>query len=112
MADYRSLISRAVGGLEHNTSDNRRVLYERARAALMGQLRAVDPPLDDAELTRERLALEEAIRQVEAEAAAQAPPAPAHPPKQAPASAEAANPAESAAPPVHGPPQRSPSPQA
>mgnify|MGYP000562737572 CR=1 FL=1 len=34
MTDYQPLISRAVGGLENNTGENRRVLYERARSAL------------------------------------------------------------------------------
>ena len=70
MADYEPLIARAVAGLEHNTGDNRRVLYERARGALVSQLRGVDPPLEEADITRERLALEEAIRKIEAEAAA------------------------------------------
>ena len=46
------------------------MLYERARTALVAQLRGMsDPPLTEAEITRERLALEEAIRKVEAEAA-------------------------------------------
>jgi hypothetical protein len=71
MADYQPLISRAVAGLEHNTGENRRVLYERARAALVNQLRNADPPLEESEISRERVALEEAIRKVEAEAAAQ-----------------------------------------
>ncbi len=69
MADYHPLISRAVAGLEKNTGENRRVLYERARAALVNQLRSVEPPLDESDITRERLALEEAIRKVEADAA-------------------------------------------
>src|SRR6185312_4719579 len=67
MAEYLSLISRAVAGLEHNTGENRRVLYERARSALINQLRGIEPPLDEADITRERLSLEEAIRKVEAE---------------------------------------------
>ena len=33
MADYHPLISRAIAGLEQNTGENRRVLYERARGA-------------------------------------------------------------------------------
>lgn len=74
MADYLPLISRAVAGLEHNTGENRRVLYERARVALLNQLRGVDPPLEESDITRERLALEEAIRKVEAEAAKTAQP--------------------------------------
>jgi len=69
MADYHPLIARAVDGLEYNTGENRRVLYERARAALLKQLRGVEPALDEADITRERLALEEAIRKVEADAA-------------------------------------------
>ena len=39
MADYYPLISRAVAGLEKNNGENRRALYERARAALLAQLR-------------------------------------------------------------------------
>jgi hypothetical protein len=68
MADYTPLIQRAVEGLENNTGENRRVLYERARVALTAQLRGMEPPLEESEITRERLALEEAIRNVEGEA--------------------------------------------
>jgi hypothetical protein len=67
MADYHPLIARAVEGLGNNTADARRTLYERARAALVAQLRGIDPPLSEADITRERLALEDAIRKVEAE---------------------------------------------
>ena len=70
MADYYPLIARAVAGLDPNASgESRRALYERARTALIAQLRGVQPPLTEAEITRERLALEEAVRKVEAEAA-------------------------------------------
>src|SRR5436853_7785135 len=69
MADYYPLIARAVAGLDKNTGENRRALYERARTALVAQLRGVQPALEESEITRERLALEEAIRKVEAEAA-------------------------------------------
>jgi hypothetical protein len=69
MADYHPLIARAVAGLEKNSGENRRALYERARTALVAQLRGVTPALEESEITRERLALEEAIRRVEAEAA-------------------------------------------
>src|SRR5262245_18412500 len=67
MADYYPLIARAVAGLEKNTGDARRALYERARTALVAQLRGVNPPLSENDVTRERLALEESIRKVEAE---------------------------------------------
>ena len=69
MADYYPLIARAIAGLDKNTGEARRALYERARTALVAQLRGVNPPLEESEITRERLALEEAIRKVEAEAA-------------------------------------------
>ena len=69
MADYYPLISRAVSGLDRNTGENRRALYDRARTALVSQLRGVEPTLEETDITRERLALEEAIRKVEAEAA-------------------------------------------
>src|SRR2546423_14295833 len=70
MADYYPLVAKAVAGLEKNTGEGRRMLYERARTALVAQRRGInDPPLTEAEITRERLALEEAIRKVEAEAA-------------------------------------------
>jgi hypothetical protein len=72
MADYYPLVARAVAGLDKNTGEARRALYERARTALVAQLRGTDPPLDEAEITRERLALEEAIRKVETEAARRA----------------------------------------
>jgi hypothetical protein len=71
MADYYPLISRAVAGLEKNNGENRRALYERARAALLAQLRGVAPALNESDITRERLALEESIRKVEAESARQ-----------------------------------------
>jgi hypothetical protein len=76
MADYYPLISRAVTGLDKNTGENRRALYERARAALVNQLRSVEPALNESDITRERLALEESIRKVEAEAAKRSRPEP------------------------------------
>jgi hypothetical protein len=79
MADYYPLIARAVGGLDKNTGENRRALYERARSALVNQLRSVDPPLNESDITKERLALEESIRKVEAEASKRAREAAAEP---------------------------------
>jgi len=79
MAEYYPLIARAVAGLDKNTGENRRALYERARAALVNQLRGVDPPLDEADITRERLGLEDAIRRLEAEAAKKVSEEPAEP---------------------------------
>ena len=73
MADYYPLIARAIAGLDASaTGEQRRALYERARTALIAQLRGVTPPLSESEITRERLTLEEAIRKVEQEAAQRA----------------------------------------
>ena len=93
MADYYPLVAKAIAGLEKNTGEGRRALYERARSALVAQLRGMnDPPLTEAEITRERLALEEAIRKVEAEAARRgrdAPkPEPPKPPERPPPGAD------------------------
>ncbi|MBV9530521.1 MAG: hypothetical protein JO283_05525, partial [Bradyrhizobium sp.] len=73
MADYYPLIARAIAGLDPNApGESRRALYEKARAALIAQLRSVQPPLSESEITRERLSLEEAVRKVESEAAQRA----------------------------------------
>src|SRR5260221_7889336 len=73
MADYYWLIARAIAGLDPSApGESRRALYERARAALIAQLRSVQPPLSESEITRERLSLEEAVRKVESEAAQRA----------------------------------------
>src|SRR6266480_7372673 len=73
MADYYPLIARAIAGLDPSApGESRRALYERARAALIAQLRGVQPPLSESEITRERLSLEEAVRKVESEAAQRA----------------------------------------
>jgi hypothetical protein len=73
MADYYPLIARAIAGLDPSApGESRRALYERARSALIAQLRSVQPPLSESEITRERLSLEEAVRKVESEAAQRA----------------------------------------
>src|ERR1700733_5750362 len=69
MTDYQPLIARAIEGLGKSTGEARRALYERARSALVTQLRSVEPALSESEIPRERLSLEEAIRKVEADAA-------------------------------------------
>lgn len=68
MTDYRPLLSRAITSLDPNTGEARRAVYDRARTALVNQLRGMNPPLAESDITRERLALEEAIRRIEGEA--------------------------------------------
>jgi|GEM_PF-453994 len=68
MADYKELIRRAIEALPENNGAARRGVYEKARAALVNQLRAINPPLPARDITQHRLNLEDCIRQVEQEA--------------------------------------------
>lgn len=68
MADYRELLRKAIDALPENTGANRRAVYEKARSALVAQLRAIEPPLPAREITTHRLNLEDCIREVEHEA--------------------------------------------
>lgn len=67
MADYYPLLVRAISGLSQNTAETRKIVFDRARAALLKQLRSVEPPLPEGEIVRERQSLEEAIRRISAE---------------------------------------------
>jgi hypothetical protein len=66
MADYYSVISRAVAALEINTFDDRRAIYNRARAVQSYQLGK--RPYNKADFGRKRSMLEDAISRVETEA--------------------------------------------
>ena len=92
MADYQSLLTRAVANLSStNSAATRQAIYDRARKALLTQLRTLRPPLPESDIAREENALNQAIAQVEAKfggtdtAHAEPPPAktasstPAHP---------------------------------
>ncbi|MBM3553390.1 MAG: hypothetical protein FJX45_16965 [Alphaproteobacteria bacterium] len=70
MADYHSLIARAVAALPQSTPDARQAVYERARKALFNQLRGIQPPVAEEDIAAEGRALDEAIARVEAESAA------------------------------------------
>src|ERR1700745_3408931 len=65
MADYHSLISRAVAALETNTFEARRTIYNHARAAQSEQLHK--RPFNKKNFDHERLMLEDAISRVEIE---------------------------------------------
>ena len=67
MADYYSIVARAVSRLPLNNDEARHAIYERARTVLQETLRNHDPPLSEADLTGERSALEVAIERVETE---------------------------------------------
>lgn len=76
MAEYYPLLAKAVSGLPDSTPAMRHAIYERARKALLGQLRALQPPVPEADIEKESQALDVAVARIEAEyadAAAQAP---------------------------------------
>ncbi|WP_319532907.1 hypothetical protein [uncultured Cohaesibacter sp.] len=65
MADYYVILKRAVSVLPEGTREQRQAIYDKARKALLAQLQNMDPPLAPAEITKQRMALEEAVRSVE-----------------------------------------------
>ncbi|MEZ0251723.1 MAG: histidine kinase [Methylobacteriaceae bacterium] len=82
MADYYPLLARALEALPDRTPALRKAVYDRARSALIGQLRNLDPPVPEADIELERKALDTAIGRLEIEygttpAAPSAAPAPA-----------------------------------
>ncbi|MBE7220286.1 MAG: hypothetical protein INR64_17590, partial [Caulobacteraceae bacterium] len=69
MAEYYPLLSRAVAGLRDGAPEARQAIYGRARQALLGQLRGMQPPVPEEAITKEITALDEAIAKLEAEMA-------------------------------------------
>ena len=71
MADYFSLLAKAVGNLPKTSPPSaRKAIYDRARAALIRQLRSLGPTLSEADIAREEAALEAAVARLEEELAA------------------------------------------
>jgi hypothetical protein len=68
MADYYSILGKAVTGLDLNTLAERRRLYGRARDALHAEVRGAYPPVDHSTIMAARKSLEEAIGKVETQA--------------------------------------------
>jgi predicted regulator of Ras-like GTPase activity (Roadblock/LC7/MglB family) len=64
MVDYYLLLSRAVAGIPRSMPNARRALYDRARRALVNDLKA---GLAEADLAAEKRSLEEAIARIESE---------------------------------------------
>ena len=67
MADYYSVLSRAVVDLETGDHSAREELYERARSIIVAELRKQNPSISALAITREQAALEAAIRRLETE---------------------------------------------
>jgi hypothetical protein len=72
MTNYYPLMASVVAALDPNTAEARRQLYDSARVGFPTYLGNLDPPLSDSGITRERTALEETIRRLEAEQMAHA----------------------------------------
>jgi hypothetical protein len=68
MADYHSVLARAVTGLDLNTPAARRRLYERARIALSSEMHGAYPRFHRSEIAAAEMSLEMAIEAVEAQA--------------------------------------------
>jgi hypothetical protein len=68
MADYYSLIAKAVGALDLNTEKARHRVYERARTALHSRMHGAHLPFHRSQIAAEELSLQMAIDAVEAEA--------------------------------------------
>jgi len=68
MADYYPIISDAIAALNKRASETRGLFHDRARAIFADRLRKADPPLSETFIENERLALEDAISKVEADA--------------------------------------------
>ncbi|HYA71795.1 MAG TPA: hypothetical protein VEF36_01425 [Roseiarcus sp.] len=108
MADYYSLLAKAVANLpKASPASARKAIYDRARKALVRQLRSLGPALSEADIAREEAALEAAVARLEAQfaPAPSAPPAalasrPAEAPAHAPPLAATAKPNAPASPPV------------
>jgi hypothetical protein len=63
-------LSRAVGNLPKTASPAvRKAVYDRARGALVNQLRSMKPPLPEGDILREQTALDAAVARIEAETA-------------------------------------------
>lgn len=103
MADFYPVLSRAIAGLQEQTPEARRAVYDRAKQVLVTQLRNVDPPVSEADIMRQRLALDDVIARIERDyqpadpvpqpvPVAPVPPAPVSPPSASSASAPTAAP--------------------
>ncbi len=73
MADFVSVLRRAVGNLENNTEAARQAIYGKARTALRAQLEAIDPPVGPDDIARQIESLDGAIDELESEFAEQQP---------------------------------------
>jgi hypothetical protein len=113
MADYYSLLAKAVSNLpKAGPEPARKAIYDRARKALVRQLRSLGPALSEADIAREEAALEAAIGKLEGQFSPTAPtppsPAGARPSPTPPPNSAAPRPPSYAPPPRPAPPAAAP----
>ncbi|WP_132256723.1 histidine kinase [Methylobacterium segetis] len=87
MADYYPLLARALDALPDRSPAMRKAVYDRARGALIGQLRSLEPPLSPDDIDLESKALDAAIERLEVDYGGAPLPAPAPANDPSPASA-------------------------
>jgi hypothetical protein len=68
MADYHSILAKAVDALDPNTARARQQIYDRARCAMSSTIETTVSPIHAADVATARIGLEAAITKVEAEA--------------------------------------------
>ncbi|WP_157016503.1 hypothetical protein [Mesorhizobium xinjiangense] len=67
MADFVAVLRKTIGGLGETTPEIREKVYQKARNTIEAKLAALNPPPPPAAADRQRQALEDAIRTLEAE---------------------------------------------
>jgi len=67
MADFVAVLRKTIDGMGETTPETRERVYEKARSTIAAKLAAINPPPPAAVADRQRQALEDAIRQVEAD---------------------------------------------
>jgi hypothetical protein len=68
VADYYSILSKAVSALEPNTASARQRLHERARSAMSAEIERASPPFDASDVAAAKQGLKSAIERIEVEA--------------------------------------------
>jgi hypothetical protein len=68
VADYYSILFKAVSALEPNTASARQRLYERARSSMSAEIEGASPPFDASDIAAAKQGLKSAIDRIEAEA--------------------------------------------
>lgn len=74
MADFVAVLKKTLDGLGDNSPEMRARVYDKARATISAKLAAITPPPAPTVVERQKAALEQAIKTVEAEYAAPPPP--------------------------------------